>query len=240
MRARQALRSAELGARIKEGKRHSAARTNAPGSGAPPRYLLSGLLRCGVCGASFVLSNGSRYQCASHVNGRACTNRISVKRDLVEDRIVDTIRADLSDPEIIAEIEKLVRQAVRSKPQSASKSKERITELRREVANLTDAIAQGLLRGSNSIAQRLVAAEAELQRLKSASRPAPVTQIMPNVRERFLSLLARLDTLIVPRRGPRSRTEDRRADHVAEWARVEGARAAIMDGDRPTHHPGPG
>ena len=112
VRARQALRSAELGARIKEGKRHSASRTNAPGSGAPPRYLLSGLLRCGVCGASFVLTNITRYQCASHVNGRACTNRISVKRDLVEDRIVDTIRADLSDPDVIAEVESLVAQII--------------------------------------------------------------------------------------------------------------------------------
>jgi hypothetical protein len=125
-----------------------------------------------------------------------------------------------------------VRQAVRRKPQSAAKSKERITELRRDVANLTDAIAQGLLRGSNSIAQRLVAAEAELHRLESASRPAPVTQIMPDVRERFLALLTRLDTLIVPRRSPRPRAEDRRADHVAGLARVEGA--------PPAHHPGPG
>lgn len=234
VRTRQEMRSAEIGVRIKDGrKRHAAERTNSSGAGVPPRYLLSGLLHCGLCEASFVLSNGSRYQCASHVNGRACNNRISVKRELVQKRIVDSIREDLTDPDTIAEVEKMVRHAIRNKPRSTEKDKQRIEQLRREVANLTDAIAQGLLRTSGSIAQRLVAAESELQRMDSAAKPAKVTQLVPNVRERFLALVDRLDSLIAPRQSPK--TADRRADHVAELGRVEGARAAITNnyGPRP-------
>src|SRR6185369_12994195 len=123
----------------------------------------------GVCDASFVLSNGARYQCASWVNGRACTNKKSVRRSRIEQVVIDTLRADLSDSDMIAEVEKLVRQTVRAKPRSIEQDRRRVEQLRREVQNLTDAIAQGMLRSSGAIAQRLVAAETELERLEVAA-----------------------------------------------------------------------
>lgn len=186
VRARQTLRSHSLGTRVKDGLRK-----RAPGGGRPARHLLSGLLRCGVCEASFVLSSGERYQCSSHVNGGACTNRISVRRSLVETRVIDTVRADLSDPEFIAEFERSLRRSA-DKPKAVADHRERISELRQEVTNLADAIAQGLLRSSTTLAGRLVAAEAELQRLESAAQAPKVRHLVPNVSERCLSILRRL------------------------------------------------
>jgi site-specific DNA recombinase len=186
VRARQAMRSHTLGAKVKNGLRK-----RAPGGGRPARYVLSGLLRCGVCDASFVLSNGERYQCSSHVNGGACSNRISVRRDLVETRVIDTVQADLADPEFIAEFERSLRLAAR-KPKAAPNHRERINELRQELTNLADAIAQGLLRSSPTLASRLAAAEAELQRLEAADQAPKVRHLAPNVRERCLGILRRL------------------------------------------------
>src|SRR5262249_49171322 len=43
---------------------HKNART-----GRAPKYLLSGLLKCGVCGSNFVMAGAKHYACASRTNG---------------------------------------------------------------------------------------------------------------------------------------------------------------------------
>jgi Recombinase zinc beta ribbon domain len=80
-------------------------RKHRPGAGRPSHYLLSGLLECDVCRAGFVLSNGTRYQCASHVNGgdRACDISLSVPRERVERVILDFTVAGL--PRILEAVE---------------------------------------------------------------------------------------------------------------------------------------
>ena len=54
---------------------HRAART-----GREPKYLLSGLLKCGICGANFVIGDKRHYVCSSHTNGgqHACKNHLRV------------------------------------------------------------------------------------------------------------------------------------------------------------------
>src|SRR5262249_48268190 len=42
---------------------HANART-----GRAPKYLLSGLLKCGVCGSNFVMAGATQYACASRTN----------------------------------------------------------------------------------------------------------------------------------------------------------------------------
>ena len=194
VRARQALRSHTLGAKVKTGLRK-----RAPGAGRPARYVLSGMLRCGLCDAAFVLSNGTRYQCSSHVNGGACSNRLSVRRGLVEAKVIDAVQADLTDPEFIAEFERTLRRAA-SKPKTLPNNRERISKLRQEVQNFTDAIAQGLLRRSPSLASQVVAAaeaaEEELRRLEAAAQAPKVRHISPNVREVCLGLVRRLQATI--------------------------------------------
>lgn len=84
------------------------------------QHLLAGLLKCGECGASFTVSNARMYQCASYVNGGtlASSNSVSVKRELVQARILHRVRTDLADPAIFAEVELCFRQAIKSrKPQ---------------------------------------------------------------------------------------------------------------------------
>ena len=51
-----------------------------------PRYLFSGLLRCGACGSGFVLVGKHHYGCAAARNQGTCTNRLTShadERDLV-------------------------------------------------------------------------------------------------------------------------------------------------------------
>ena len=49
-----------------------------------PKYLFSGLTKCGVCGAGFIMSNQNRLACFGARDQGTCENRLTIRRDEVE------------------------------------------------------------------------------------------------------------------------------------------------------------
>jgi hypothetical protein len=84
------------GARIRAGMT-----AHKPGTG--PKYLLSGLLKCGDCGASFVIADRTHYACSPRLQGRACSNTVRFKRAVVEAGILIGTKRELLRREVIAE-----------------------------------------------------------------------------------------------------------------------------------------
>lgn len=68
-------------------------------TGGKPKFLLSGLLICDVCGAHYTITDQRSYGCSSYHDGRACSNSVRVRRDRVETVLLDPIRKDLLTPE---------------------------------------------------------------------------------------------------------------------------------------------
>jgi site-specific DNA recombinase len=166
-RERRAKQAHELGARVIGGLRK-----HKPGAGRPSKYVLSGLLKCEACRAGFVLSNGLRYQCASHTNGgdAACDISLSVPRDRVERIILGF--AEREAPTILAALDRY------SELHTEVDHRPRIAELEREVGHLTDAIAKVGL--SEKVAERLKGAETELRKLRALEILPPYpTHIAP-------------------------------------------------------------
>lgn len=64
------------------------------------RYLLSGSLKCGVCGGDVSIVKGRKgdmaYGCRTHHNSRACTNRRTVVNRLLEPQLKQAIARHLS------------------------------------------------------------------------------------------------------------------------------------------------
>jgi site-specific DNA recombinase len=110
VKGRQQSQAHSLGDRVKKGLRR-----RAPGGRPPPKFLLSDLLRCGLCGAGFTMVNNQRYGCASHKGGNACSNSLTVTRGLAESRILENVKRDLLDPEVIREIEIRVRKVLKAR-----------------------------------------------------------------------------------------------------------------------------
>jgi len=85
------------------------------GPGGGPRYLLSGLLSCGLCGARLIVVGGSqhRYRCGSnHAGGdAACANRHTVPRELAERMLLAPVLEDLLSPDAIRAGVKALREA---------------------------------------------------------------------------------------------------------------------------------
>jgi hypothetical protein len=173
---RQSMRAEEFGTRVVKGLRK--ARVRRPGGGRPSRYLLSGLLHCAECEAGFVLSNGTRYQCASHVNGgdAACPVSLSLPRQLAEDKILNFTRTQLFHPERLAELERLFRQQ-QSQPVDYTAQ---LAKLDKEARNLTAAIKAGGEIATLVEALKSVQGErAKLQAAMAARTPVPRAAMEP-------------------------------------------------------------
>ncbi|WP_406721540.1 recombinase zinc beta ribbon domain-containing protein [Thioclava litoralis] len=69
-----------------------------------PKFLLSGLIKCGCCSGNYILINRTRYGCSVSLNkGLAvCDNRATIRREDLEARVLGGLKDRLMHPELIA------------------------------------------------------------------------------------------------------------------------------------------
>ncbi len=149
------------------GRVRLALRQRRVGAGFASRYLLSGLLKCAECEASFALSNGTRYQCSSHHDGgdAACDVGLSLIRTVAEKHILDFVETDLLHLPTLEKIEA----AYRSSRPATVDYRPRIAELERQVQQFVKVIGAGEY--SPAVSAALKASEAELEQLKAMGAP---------------------------------------------------------------------
>ena len=154
-----------------------------------PRYLFSGLMRCGVCGGGFSKISEAHFGCSTARNKgeTVCGNRLTIRRDTLEATVMDGLRSRLMDPDLFkvfaqefaAEWNRLQAQAGANIAHVRSE-RERVC---RQIDRLVDALADG------EPAARLKDKLRELERrrleleneLKRAAAPAP--RLHPNIAE---------------------------------------------------------
>lgn len=186
-KVRQNHRARIAGDKVKAGLRRR------PGSGAAGKYLLSGLLKCSQCRASYALSNKIRYQCSSHHEGGpgACEVSLSVPRTRIEGVIKGFIEDELLNPHRLLEIADRYRAAAAS--EIVIDHGPRIAKLEQERSNVVAAIKAGGL--ADGLGSELKTITAELGRLK-AERPKAVTlprvMLAESIERRRAELLQRL------------------------------------------------
>ena len=64
-----------------------------------PRYLLSGLLKCGACGGGFSKVSKHHYGCSTARNKATCDNMLVIRRDVLEQTVLDGLKNQLMRPE---------------------------------------------------------------------------------------------------------------------------------------------
>jgi hypothetical protein len=60
-----------------------------------PQYLFSGLSKCGVCGAGFIMAGRNRLACFGAREKGTCGNRLIIRRDEVEARVLKALQEKL-------------------------------------------------------------------------------------------------------------------------------------------------
>ena len=75
------------------------------GPGGGPKYLLSGILACGLCGRKLVSTgeNAGWYYCGTYKSGgaSACSMSVGTRRDVAEELILAPVRENLLSPDAV-------------------------------------------------------------------------------------------------------------------------------------------
>ncbi len=163
------------------------------GPGRPPRYLLSGILRCGECGGPMVIVDRYRYGCSTHKDTGTCASRLRVSRTIAENALLQGVKANLLDESSYQAFMREVQSVLKRSAPDLDGAKRKISEAEAEHANVMRAIKAGIITPSTRTA--LVDAELavdqannELRALQSY-QPA---QILPRAREQWKGIVDRL------------------------------------------------
>ncbi|WP_443027586.1 recombinase family protein [Sphingomonas sp. LR55] len=164
------------------------------------KHLLSGLIRCGCCGANYTISGKDYYRCAGQKERGTCGNRVSVRKEpleaatlaVLQEHLLTENHVRLFIEEFEHEMQRLGRQDAGMEHAAQHRLKQVTTELDNLYQNLLAGIASPVLRAM--IAER----EAEKERLEAqrvattTGKPIVVSLPHPVLVDRFRSKVAAL------------------------------------------------
>lgn len=116
-------------------------------SGGKPKYLLSGLLECAVCGSHYIMADPRSYACSGHIGGRVCANSIRVRRDTVETKILGPVRDDLLAPDRVKrmahEMASIFADRIQARGDRAAQAPQALQDLDARMARLRERLGRG-------------------------------------------------------------------------------------------------
>ncbi len=83
--------------------RRTITRTGNIGFARRPQYLFSGLSKCRICGAGFIMAGRNRLACFGAREKGTCDNRLNIRRDEVEARVLRALQEKLLQQDLFEE-----------------------------------------------------------------------------------------------------------------------------------------
>jgi DNA invertase Pin-like site-specific DNA recombinase len=166
-----------------------------------PIYLFSGLTKCGECGGGYVMYWRDRLACFGARSRGTCTNRLTISRQEVEERVLVALRQKLMRRDLFEDFcREYVRELNRLRMEhrtGVSSARTELATVDREIRKLVQAIKDGV--SVLSIKDELLSLEArkaELQsRLNAPEMPELLHPRMADVyREKVGSLCLALES----------------------------------------------
>ncbi len=173
-----------------------------------PRYLLSGLLECGVCGGPYSMRGQGRYSCSNHVMTGSCANGRSIRRVEIEERVLAGLKDKLMAPEAAAEAMKAYAEETnrlnRERRASGASDRAELVDIGKKIKAMVAVIEDGgYARGMMDRMRELEARQDELNE-RLAADPADIPDIHPNIAIVYRRKVERLAEALA---DPRDRDE---------------------------------
>ena len=165
-----------------------------------PKYLFSGLTKCAECGGGYVMYWRDRLACFGARSRGTCTNRLTISRQEVEERVLVALREKLMRRDLFEDFcREYVRELNRLRMEhraGLSSARMELATVDREIRKLVQAIKDGV--SALSIKDELLSLEsrkAELQsRFDAPDMPELLHPLMADVyREKVASLCDALE-----------------------------------------------
>ena len=165
-------------------------------------FLLSGLLKCGLCGGGYTIMGKDRYGCAARVKSGTCSNSATIQRQALEQRVLGALQDRMLSPELVAEFAGAYADEIRAARALTSErsvlARKELTDVTRKIAGILDAIERGAWSPSLQVRldelerQKVTAEQAQAPTLSSAN----VVRLRPDLsslyQERVAALTASL------------------------------------------------
>lgn len=161
------------------------------------KFLLSGLLKCGLCGGGFTIVAQDRYGCATRRSRGTCDNTATIVRQEIETRVLRGLKERLLAPELVREFtqtfQEEVNRAAAEREQQSGARRQQLATVERKIAGIVSAIKDGGY--SRVLSDRLVALEREKETLAALLiGDAPqVVRIHPRLADIHVDKVAQLE-----------------------------------------------
>ena len=147
-----------------------------------PRYLLSGLVKCGVCGGGYAKINSTHYGCASSKNKgeSVCGNRKTMAREVLERKVLSALQTHLMRDDLLTifceEYTAHLNRLRAAQDSALADSRAEREKLQKARANVLQAIREGIAAALvkdelESIAARLETLDSVIARGSEQARP---------------------------------------------------------------------
>ena len=161
-----------------------------------PRYLFSGLMKCGACGGGYSKVSANLFGCSTARNTGTCDNRINIRRDVLEPTILNGLKEHLMDPELFKEFaDEFIRELNRLRGDGErllAQHQRELAHCESRIKKIVDAIAEGL--PARALKAELEELEANRERLEQevTMAPEPKPLLHPNLAELYRTKVADL------------------------------------------------
>jgi site-specific DNA recombinase len=162
-----------------------------------PRYLLSGLMKCGQCGASYTKYGLHRFACSAARDRATCTNHLTIHGDEIEAAILAGLKERLMEPALFEEFAREFTAEVNRKRWALASEKE---TLQRELARATkqiDKLVEAIIEGADALAVnaklRLLERQKAALEEKLAAAPAAEPLLHPALATIYRDMVEKLE-----------------------------------------------
>ena len=173
-----------------------------------PRHLLTGLVHCGECGGRMAAIGKDYLACTAARSGAGCSNGTSIRRNRVEEVVLEGLKRQLMEPELVEEFicafhEEINRQNS-AQEMHAIEHQAELARVTKKLKGLYDAIADGLR--TPGLRDQLLELEAHQSKLNKLveSAPLPAPRLHPKLAEVYRATVADLHSAL---NDPAARTE---------------------------------
>ena len=168
----------------------------------PSKRLLSGLIRCGVCGGSFTVVGAERWGCSTSRATGTCANTRTISTPQLEHRVLDALRHRMLQPDLVQAFVEEYRNASEAARKETAAARAKVERSRAKVTGRIERLTDMMADGIGDYAEmkgRLAAALAERaeidQRLEDAE-VAPAVALHPNLAEAFRRNVEKLTDML--------------------------------------------
>jgi site-specific DNA recombinase len=179
-----------------------------------PRHLLSGLIKCGCCGSSYIVAGidkrGTYLRCSRFIESHSCENRRTISMIWLEAKVLHAIEHRLAAPDLIAEYvreyHRLSRAAASDKAKVRVRIERQLVDVKAECNRIVDAILAE--KATRTLSERLATLEARRAELEREIEiaAAPPVELHPRAGDLYRQQVADLKAFLASQEpGERAR-----------------------------------